>query len=204
MKIFNILLTIVFFMLFCPFIYGQEKLPNEVKFIQGNNTYTITNVIDSVIIERKPFSIRYFCDDYDSLTQIIAVTQIAVLDNPVYLEDLYIGMPIDDVPFFHGGTGMAAGETGYDNLFITNSGHHYLYYESETDKRSELISKKKGKMELEWKIYNAHYKGEEVEFTDLKLACVYFVIVADNNDDGKIQMDELKIIRVTFNGEARN
>ena len=106
---------------------------------------------------------------------------------------------IDKIPFFEPGTGMSPGYSNrYDTIFITNEGHHYIIYESESDKRANLISEKNEILELEWTILAANYKEKDVQFDLLKLNTLYFVILNDKNLNGKIENEELKIVIAKF------
>ena len=86
----------------------------------------------------------------------------------------------------------------YSEIFIANDGHHYLTYESEEDKRANLISKNNDLLELEWNISGVFYENKDMQFSELQLSTVYFVVLIDGNLNGKIDPNELKIIQLTF------
>ncbi|MEI7979452.1 MAG: hypothetical protein WCI53_11455 [Bacteroidota bacterium] len=178
---------------------GQESNFNSITFIQGDSLYKINKNSDSINLERNPFSIRYFCKQYNGSKEKFYSARVAVLQNPEDTICLKIGQNTKQVPYFEPGTGMAPGENGmYDTLFVTNSGHHYLTYENEKDKRALLISKNKDLLELEWKISAAFYNEKDVTFSELSLSSLYFIIFIDNNLNGVINKDELKIIKTIF------
>ena len=179
--------------------FGQENIINSITFVQGDSLYKINKNTDSIILDRKPFSLRYFGKEYDEKNEKFYSAQIAVLDNPNDTLIIKIGKNTKDIPYFEPGTGMAPGENGlYDTIFIINTGHHYLTYENEKEKRVFRISKNKEALELEWKISAAFYEEKDVQFSDLKISTLYFVVFIDNNLNGIIDNDELKIVRTTF------
>ena len=128
--------------------FGQENITNSITFIQGDSLYKINKSSDTIRLDRKPFSIRYFGKRYDDKNEKFYSARVAVLDNPNDTLSLKIGQKTKDIPYFEPGTGMAPGENNmYYTIFITNSGHHYLTYESEKEKRVNLISKNKDELE---------------------------------------------------------
>ena len=180
--------------------YGQDSAYNNIKFIQGDSIYLVDKNTDSILLNREPFGLRYFCKQYDEKRKKYYAAQIAVLENSEDTTFLKIGQSTKEIPYFESGTGMAPGTNEmYDTVFVTNTGHHYLTYENENEKRVFLISKSKDILELEWKISAAFYKEKDVQFSELKLSTLYFVVFIDNNLNGVIDKDELKIIKVKFN-----
>jgi hypothetical protein len=196
---FNFSVTFFLFFTLSTYCFGQESYKHSLTFIQGDSVYKIYKNIDSVKLDRNPFSIRYFCKQYDGKNEKFYSARVAVLDK---LEDticLEIGKKAKEIPYFKPGTGMAPGENGmYDTLFITISGHHYLFYENEIDNRVYFISKNKDFLELEWKISAAFYQEKDVQFSELNLSSLYIIIFIDNNLNGIINKDELKIIKTIF------
>jgi hypothetical protein len=195
---FPIAVSLLFMTIFSN-CFGQGNIINSITFVQGDSIYNINKNSDSVKLERKPFSIRYFCKQYDSKNEKFYSAQVATLDNPYDTLILKIGQKTKDIPYFEPGTGMAPGENGmYETIFISNSGHHYLTYENEKDKRVFKISKHKEVLELEWKISDAFYDEKEVQFSELKISTLYFVFFIDNNLNEIIDNDELKVITAKF------
>lgn len=179
--------------------YGQEVNPNKITFLQGDSSFVVKGSTDTILLERKPFSIRYLGKQYDDKNKKFYSAQIAVLENMVDSLKLKIGQPINNISYFEPGTGMAPGENGrYDTIYITNTGHHYLTYESENEKRVDLKSKNNDELELEWKILAAFYNEKDFQFSELNLSSLYFIIFIDNNLNAIIDKDELKIVNVVF------
>lgn len=181
-------------------VEGQSLISNDVTFIQGDSFYVVSSESDSIELERKPFSIRYFGKRYNPDQRQFYVAQIAVLDNRKDIGVLTVGMSRENTTYFEPGSGMAPGYNGkYDTLFVSDKGHHYLLYESENDHRVGLISKKANILELEWKISGVNFnQTKNLSFNEMKNSTLYFVILLDRNLDGVIDEGELKVVTVNF------
>jgi hypothetical protein len=176
---------------------AQNQNFNTITFTQGDSVYKINKRTDSILLKRNPFAIKYFGLNYNEKKFYAA--QIAVLNDPKDTLILKIGQRTKNIPYFEAGTGMAPGENNrYDTIVVSNVGHHYLYYESEKEKRVTLISKQKGFLELEWKISAASFEEKDFQFSELPLQRLFFVVFIDRNLNEIIDKNELKIIQVKF------
>ncbi len=192
------LITFLSFLSFAIDSLGQE-LFQKITFLQGDSSYIVFIDNDSIKIERKPFSVRFFCKKYEEKNEKFYSVQVAILDECYDTLLLKVGQKTINIPFFEPGTGMAPGENNmYDSIFISNEGHHYLTYENDKEKRVFLISSNENILELEWKIFGAFYRDNSVSFSDLKLPFLYFIVFADRNLNGIIDNNELKKIKVVF------
>lgn len=180
-------------------IFSQINILSKIKFLQADSIFAINKDYDSITLYRDSFSIRFFSNQYDDKKEKYYATQIAVLSDEKALDDIKIGKTLAEFSFFDIGTGMAPGYNNmYDTVFITNEGHNYIYYQNEKDKRAFLISKKEDKLELEWRIKAANYKEKEQSFAELPFKQLYFIVLSDNNLNGKINKGEINIIKVKF------
>ncbi len=197
----QILIRILFVSFVLPLCScSQESAHNNLKFVQGDRIFLISRSVDSISLDRKAFALRYFCRQYDEKKEKFYSAQIAILENPNDLSFLKIGQSVNDVPYFEPGTGMAPGINDmYDTIFISNIGHHYLIYENEKNKSVFFVSRSKDVLELEWKIAASFYEQRNIQFSELKLEYLYFVVFIDKNLNKIINEDELKIIKVKFN-----
>jgi hypothetical protein len=178
-------------------IHAQSQ-GNPLKFIQGENTYVISQDIDSITLNREPFAMRYFCKPYNGKKQKFYAAQVAVLTNRADLRSFHVGSSMEDNPFFAPGTGMAPGESGlYENIFIGDSGHHYLFYESEKGKRVTLIAKTKKFLELEWNVRGV-FEGKDMTFSKFPRSVLYFAIFIDGNLNNTIDENEFQVVKVNF------
>ena len=179
---------------------GQALINNNVTFIQGDSVYLVSADRDTIEIDRKPFSIRYFGKRYNPEQKQFYVAQIAVLDNRKDIGVLTVDMSTENTTYFELGTGMAPGYNGkYDTLAVSELGHHYLLYESESDRRVDLISKKANILELQWNVSGVNFRqNKDLSFSQMKKSTLYFVILLDRNMDGIIDEGELKVVTVNF------
>jgi hypothetical protein len=178
---------------------GQRVQSNHLTFIQGDSSYVITDNIDTIQLARKPFSLRYFGRRYDEKNEQFYAAQIAVLGHQDNTPQLKVGQRAGQLAYFEPGTGIAPGvNERYDTLYITNTGHHYLTYENEHAKRVDLVSTSEESLELEWRIEAAFYEDKDVQFTELALASLCFIVFIDKNLDDIIDLGELKTVIVQF------
>lgn len=179
---------------------GQALINNNVTFIQGDSVYVVSADRDTIEIERKPFSIRYFGKRYNSEQDQFYAAQIAVLDNRKDIGVLSVGMSAENTTYFEPGSGMAQYENCNDYIMAVNeSGHHYLIYENESHRRVDLISKKANILELQWNVSGVNFRQtKDLSFSEMKKSTLYFVIFLDRNLDDIIDEGELKVVTVNF------
>lgn len=181
-------------------VQGQALISNDVTFIQGDSIYVVTAFSDTIELERKPFSIRFFGKRYNPDQRQFYAASIAVLENTKDIGHLTVGMSTSKTTYLEPGSGMAAASNGYgDTLLVTATGHYYLFYESESEKRVNLISKKANILELEWNISGFDLsETTDRSFRRMKKSTLYFVIFFDRNIDDIIDDGELKVVTVNF------
>ena len=181
-------------------VEGQALISNDVTFIQGDSFYAVSAESDTIELERKPFSIRYFGKRYNHDQRQFYAASIAVLENTKDIGHLTVGMSTSKTTYLEPGSGMAAASNGYgDTLLVTATGHYYLFYESESKKRVSLISKKANILELEWNILGFDMsETTDRSFRRMKKSTLYFVIFFDRNIDEIIDEGELKVVTVNF------
>ena len=181
-------------------VEGQALISNDVTFIQGDSFYAVSAESDTIELERKPFSIRYFGKRYNPDQRQFYAASIAVLENTKDIGHLTVGMSTSKTTYLEPGSGMAAASNGYgDTLLVTATGHYYLFYESESEKRVNLISKKANILELEWNISGFNFnQTKNLSFNEMKNSTLYFVILLDRNLDEIIDEGELKVVTVNF------
>lgn len=181
-------------------MYGQvDSSYNYVIFIQGDSLYKISKEVDSIVLYKQPFAIRYFSKKYEMKNKNFYSAQIAVFDNTDDIDRLEVGQHTKDIPYYEPGTGITMDETRvYESAYITNTGHNYLTYENKKNKAVNLISQKGDMLELEWIISKVVYKEKIVKLPDLQLPYIYFSIFIDRNLNDVIDENELKKVKVTF------
>jgi hypothetical protein len=179
---------------------GQALINNNVTFIQGDSIYLVSADRDTIEIDRKPFSIRYFGKRYNPEQKQFYAAQIAVLDNRKDIGALTVGMSTENIAYFEPGSGMAQNENCNDYIMAVNeSGHHYLIYENESHRRVDLISKKANILELQWNVSGVNFRQtKDLSFSEMKKSTLYFVIFLDRNSDDIFDEGELKVVTVNF------
>lgn len=179
---------------------GQALINNNVTFIQGDSIYLVSADRDTIEIDRKPFSIRYFGKRYNPEQKQFYAAQIAVLDNRKDIGVLTVGMSTENIAYFEPGSGMAQNENCNDYIMAVNeSGHHYLIFENESHRRVDLISKKANILELQWNVSGVNFRQtKDLSFSEMKKSTLYFVIFLDRNSDDIFDEGELKVVTVNF------
>src|SRR6186997_522880 len=158
-------------------LMGQTDTLNDVIFLQGDRNYKITAEYDSIKLDKKPFSIRYYCNKYDESFEKFYSAHIAILPSIDDYSSLKVGSNTIGIPYFEPGSGIAVGENEmYESAHITNTGHHYLYYEYDEESRVKFISKNGKLLLLEWQISAFYYDNETIQIQDLKLSNLFFAI----------------------------
>jgi len=165
---------------------------SNVSIVQADSVHTFSAETDSVSLSRHPFTIRFFAERYESKKSRFHAFQLAALS---LADSIHAGMAVDSVRYFSTGTGLAS-EMGV--LFITDGGHHYIYYESEEDKRANLLSHSGKYLELELPV-RAFYSGEKGEaIQDSRMNSIWLIAFYDQNDNHIIDPGELHKIKVKF------
>ena len=179
---------------------AREANYNTITFVQDGVSYPVTKASDVVVLDRKPFSIRFYGKQYDAETEQFHSAQIAVLDNPADTALLKSDLqPVADVPYFEPGSGFATDEAGqYGETYIGNKGHHYLTSEGDSETRTRLISRGGDHLLLEWPVNAFWYQDRAQTPGELSLKELYFVVFIDRDLNNVIDPGERKIIRVQF------
>lgn len=175
--------------------YSQET--SGVAFIQNGKTQLLTDTLSIITLERVPFSIQFQAKKYSS--EHFYATQIAVVSSQAALFQARVGQKTEAIPYFEPGTGMAPNDSNfYNTMIVSDLAHHYIYYESENDKRAHLVSQKNNELRLEWKIENCYFDGTDSTFAELPAKKLYFILFSDFNLDGTINQGELNLVKVQF------
>ncbi|MBL7941616.1 MAG: hypothetical protein JNM00_02560 [Flavobacteriales bacterium] len=152
---------------------------------------------ESITLDRAPFELVFESRPYVGDAHQWYAVQVAATTNKKNLKYLRQG-PIDENnPFFGPGTGLAA-DGGYPELFIGNSGCHYITWEEHGERRAEMIERlSDGRISLSWKIANLWFDDQAHAIENPGIEQFYLMIWFDENlnnvcDDG--ESEELKIV----------
>lgn len=177
-----------------------QKFTNELIIVQNGNENIISTENASIHLEKKAFVIRFENKFYNTKKEYLNALQVAVIENDADVGQIEEGMPINLIPYFEVGTGLAADEDGlYTTVNIDRYGHHYLFYENDDNKSVNLVSRKEPLGIFEWQI-NRFYSDEKDEPIErIKVNYLNFVFLTDFNANGIIDLDELRIGKIHFN-----
>ena len=164
---------------------------NNVFFYQ-NGKETLLSKVDSINIEKNNFSLRFYNKKYNSETKEFYSIQIAAFLDIQELDKIKIGMAKQDLNCFEPGSGMAPSMSGkYENIFINNSGHHYLMYEDTSSKRLNLLKSEGEYYKFEFEINGIRKDKKDVSMKETEFSKFYLAILIDRNLNGIIDENEL-------------
>mgnify|MGYP000878652078 FL=1 len=179
--------------------YAQGNVfKNSVSIKQQNKTYHFTRSFDSLYLDRDSFAIEFETKKYDEQQKKRYATRIAAVTDQALVSLLKPGQKLANIPFFSEGTGLAAEEFGYGNLFIDNEGHHYITYTDEQNRRADLVSVNGELLKLRWHIPLAYYQDKDIEFSKLPLVNFSLVIFNDTNLNKTVDEGEFLVLFVAL------
>ena len=165
------------------------------------NGLTLNSGEDEVIISRDSISLEFDVFPHKSETKESHAVKVAVTLDESNLKYFQEGEIANSNPFYsYIGTGIATGKNqNYECMYVRNSGHHYIYYKSEKDKRATVIKKhKNGKVRLKWTAKCFTIDKKVVQIKDSKIDRLYLMIFIDNNLNKTIDRDEYSLITINF------
>ncbi|MFO8086599.1 MAG: hypothetical protein R6T91_02170 [Bacteroidales bacterium] len=158
-------------------------------------------------IEKEGFSIEFSVFPYSASEKQRHAAQIAATADASNLKYFEEGA-IDRLnPFLSDlGTGIATERyKGYDCMYIRDSGHHYIYYKSDRDKRAELVKKaRNGKVRLRWDVNCFYTEDRRVKIKDSDIDTIYLMIFIDENLNNKIDTNEYSLITLNFENSFKD
>ncbi len=166
----------------------QEPL---VYVCQGEQEIPVTEVQSVVNIGAGEISIRFFNQPYDTESGRFNAMRIAAILDVSQIPPIRSGMPVDSVPCFRPGTGMACARSGRYNALIFNpNAHHYLYYENEESKRLRCLGAVREQLKLEFTVDSLSIWRQTESLTQTSVDEFYLVFFNDKNlnkliDDGE-------------------
>jgi hypothetical protein len=160
--------------------------------IYQNGKETSVKSEDVVQLPRKFFSIRYNCMRYQSEGDKFYSLQLAAFLDKSELDYIRVGLSTTDILCFSPGTGMAPDASNYYESFtFNNEAHHYVYYESKSEKRANLISKHGDNLRLEFPVKAYTTNKGTYTLQDFPISEYYLVLFIDGNLNQKIEEGEL-------------
>lgn len=178
-------------------VYGNNS--NGLTVFQNNKELPLKHLYDSVEIERKKFSLRFYNKQYDSENKAYYSAQIAAFIDKNEFNKIKTGMPKSETSCFSPGSGMAPAKSGkYESLIFNKYGHHYAFYENPESKRLNLIDDTGERLKLEFEINALHYNNKDVNIENSNLDVFYIALFIDQNLNGIIDKGELNKLVIKF------
>lgn len=177
-----------------------QSFNNTIVIEQNGIEKPITTENSSLYLDKKPFTIRFENKFYNAKKDYLNALQVAIIANDKNLGQIEEGTPINLVPYFEVGTALAPDEDGFYGAAVVNSyGHHYLYYENDTNRSVALIATKQPLGIFRWEINRFYIDGTEYAIKHIKVHKLNFIFLNDFNANGIIDLDELRIVELYFN-----
>ncbi len=171
---------------------GESSTTDLIVFQDGKEI-VVHKPVETVKIGKKVFSLRFYNKRYDPENKKLHTARIAAFKDPLQLDKVNVGMSMSDVPYFSGGTGMAANTyNGYDKLRLRNDAHHYTYYANEDRKRLNLLADDGALLKLEFDVRALYYDDTDYKMSDPQIKALYIAFLIDRNLNGTIDEGELK------------
>jgi hypothetical protein len=176
---------------------SEDETTSELFVFQNGVERVVSGVEETIEIERKEFSLRFFNRRYDAANDKFYSAQIAAFTDKLELEKIRVGMEKSGLPCFEPGSGMAPSKSGrYESLIFNNNGHHYTTYENAESKRLKLLDGTGDVLKLEFEVNSLFYNGKKVKMKAAKLKEFYIAFLIDGNLNGVIDDGELHKVTI--------
>lgn len=178
--------------------HAQEVTTKTILVKQGGKTLVIDQKTQNITLKPERFSIEFLNKPYQNKKKLFYAAKALLTDNSQFVNE-YESMSFDDIAFFSPGTGFAA---SFDqNQFFPNlseEGHQYLYYASNSDHRINKIGTQKEWDIYQWNLDGVNIDGNEITWSNYRIGELYLYFVVDQNLNNTIDPDEHHLIRITF------
>lgn len=170
---------------------------DEVSLFQNGNETLLNELAQTVEVDRRAFSLRFYNKKYNPKAKEFYSAQIAAFLDKADLDKVKIGMLKEDMSCFKPGTGMAPSRSGkYESLFLTKNAHHYTFYENSESKRLNLLGEFGAYAKLEFEVTGLHYDSKEVKMKNTDINEFYLALLIDKNLNGQIDDGELRKLTI--------
>ncbi|MDR7130586.1 hypothetical protein J2X69_002942 [Algoriphagus sp. 4150] len=176
---------------------NKKNTKNGLIIFQNGVETSVNNLSETIEIDKKEFSLRFYNKKYNPEKNKFYSAQIAAFVDKSEFDKVKVGLAKIDLPCFEPGSGMAPDKSGkYETLIFNNNGHHYTIYENPESERLNLLEDSGKFLKLEFEVNSLYYDTMEVMMTDTKLKEFYIAFLIDRNLNGTIDKGELK--KLTF------
>lgn len=176
-----------------------QNFANEITIVQNQTSKTISRENDRINLKKQPFTIQFHSKFHNSKKENFNGLKVTIVKNETDLQVIEEGNPINLIPFFEEVSIVLPDSDGfYSSAVISNYVHHYLFYENDANKNTELISKKNEIGFFEWDVNRFYFEGKEFPIESMKENKLTFIFLNDYNSNKVIDTDELRIVRINF------
>lgn len=178
---------------------NKESFSTQLTVFQDGTEHPINNFSETIEVDRKKFSLRFYNKRYDSKNEKFYAAEITAFTDKSQFDKLGIGVPIADIPCFESGSGMAPDRSGkYESLIFNNEGNNYTFYEDAQSKRLNLLKDTGGLLRLEFEINSLYFypDGKKVSMSQTNLKEFYIAFFIDKNLNGTIDKGELNELTI--------
>jgi hypothetical protein len=193
----------IFTIVFLADVVCSNAQPTKIRLsvMQGKNEYKITQDNQTIKLAKHKFKLVFNSFMYTDKKSYAA--QIGTFISPKAAAMIHVGMKIDSIPYFAGGTGLAS-DVGkeYECMYIDTEfdAHHYIMYgEKDSDRRAALEGRNGDTLRLSWDIkkYAVDPKKEK-RIKKLDTKCLYLIVLNDFNLDGIVEEGEYAVVKIEF------
>lgn len=189
----------IIIILFVSNLITAQNFANEITIVQNDINKTITKENERINLKKQPFTIQFQSKFHNSKKENFNGLKVTIVKNEADLQFIEEGNPINLIPFFEEVSAVFPDSDGfYSSAVISNYVHHYLFYENDTNKNIQLISKKNEIGWFEWNVDRFYLDGKEFPIESLKENKLTFIFMNDYNANKIIDADELRIVKVQF------
>ncbi|MDD9194232.1 hypothetical protein PVK62_00075 [Aliivibrio sp. S3MY1] len=167
---------------------------NNIFLIQDEKLLLLSDRKPLTYINRSSFSVVYYQEK-----EFAPAMQISLTDDINIFNMIKVGEPVTNTVVYSPGSGIASGSGGYKTAYISNYGHHYLYYDETENSRAKLVRNlNDGMLELEFNVNAFYLDGGEYPINRLPLDQLYLSVFHDENKNQIIDEGELKKLTINF------
>ena len=184
----------------CTWIASQAQAitTNTILVKQGGKTLVIDQKTQDITLAPERFSIEFLNKPYQDKKGLFYAAKALLTDNSQFVNE-YESLSFDEIEFFSPGTGFAA---AFDqNQFfptLSEEGHQYLYYASNSDYRINKIGQQKEWDIYQWNLDGVNIDGNEIPWSEYRIGELYLYFVVDQNLNNIIDPNEHHLIRINF------
>lgn len=174
---------------------AQRRGQSTTIFQNGKET-VVKNETEITLL-RENFSIRFYCKPYNSQRNEYYAAQIAAFNDKTEFAKVKTGLSTKDIACYSLGSGMAPDKSGvYEALIIDHQAHHFLFYENEKSRTTNLMARENGLLRLEFAVEKIRFDQKSVKLAKFPLDEIYLAIFIDLNLNSIIDPDELTKVTV--------